>query len=78
MLYGLVLWRYRNLIPLMFVLVIAISLLSYGNGILHPIGPEYFEHTPPALIAALPRLLFGVVMLLLAVRQSMRSPADTA
>lgn len=74
MLYGIVLWRYRNLIPLMFALVIAISLLRYGNGILHPIGPEYFEHTPPALIAARPKLLFGVLMLFLSVRQSMRSP----
>ena len=75
MLYGLVLWRYRNLIPLMFVVVISISLLRYGNGILHPIGPEYFEHTPPARIAALPRILFDGVMLLLAVRQSSRTPA---
>ena len=78
MLYGLVLWRYRNLIPLMFVLVITIGLLKYGNGIMHPIGPEYFEHTPPARIAALPQLLFGVVMLLLAVRQSTRRPAHAA
>ena len=70
MLYGLVLWRYRNLIPLMFVVVISISLLRYGNGILHPIGPEYFEHTPPARIAHLPRLLFGIVMLFLTVRRT--------
>ncbi len=69
MLYGLVLWRYRNLIPLMFAVVIAISVLRYGNGIIHPIGPEYFEHTPPALIAALPMLLFAVLMLFLCVRQ---------
>lgn len=69
MLYGIVLWRYRNLIPLMFALVIAISLLRYGNGILHPIGPEYFEHTPPAWIVALPKLLFAVLMLFLCVRQ---------
>ncbi len=65
MLYGIVLWRYRNLIPLMLGLVITISVLQYGNGILHPVGPEYFEHTPPALIVALPKLVFarnGAVM----------------
>ena len=36
---------------------------------MHPIGPEYFEHTPPAKIAALPKLLFGALMLFLSVRQ---------
>ncbi len=75
-LYGIVLWRYRNLIPLMFVVLIAINLLRYGNSILHPVGLEYFEHTPPALIAALPKLLFGVLMLFLSVRHSTRSAAD--
>ncbi len=74
--YGVVLWRYRNLIPLMFALVLAKSLLGFGSGILHPIGPEYFEHTPPAMIAALPMLLFTVVMLFLSVRQPARRPAD--
>ena len=73
MLYGLVLWRYRNLIPLMFVLGIAIGLLNYGNGLLHPVGPEYFEHTPPARYAKLPQLVFPALMLLLSVWQSMRS-----
>jgi hypothetical protein len=78
MLYGLVLWRYRNLIPLMFVVVIAISILGFGNGIIHPVGPEYFEHTPPGRIAALPKLLFAVLMLFLSVRRSTRSPAHAA
>ena len=73
--YGVVLWRYRNLIPLMFALVLAKSLLGFGNGILHPIGPEYFEHTPPAMIVELPMLLFAVVMLFLSMRQPARRPA---
>ncbi len=69
MLYGLVLWRYRNLIPLMFAFAITAAVLGLGVGIMHPIGPEYFEHTPPARIAALPMLLFAVLMLFLCVRQ---------
>lgn len=73
--YGVVLWRYRNLIPLMFALAIAKSLLGFGNTCLHPIDPAYFEHTPPALIVRLPRLGFELLMLLLAVRQPAKSPA---
>ena len=78
MLYGLVLWRYRNLIPLMFAFAITAAVLGLGVGIMHPLGPEYFEHTPPARIAALPKLLFVVLMLFLAVRRSTRSRVDAA
>ena len=67
--YGVVLWRYRSLIPLMFVLAIAKSLLGFGNTFLHPLDPAYFEHTPPALIARVPRSVFELVMLFLAVRR---------
>ncbi len=69
-LYGLVLWRYRNLIPLMFAFLIMEHVLGYGGSLMHPLGPEYFEHTPPARIAQLPKLLFGVLMLMLAVHHS--------
>ncbi len=78
MLYGLVLWRYRNLIPLMFAFLIAEGVLSYGVSIMHPLGPEYFEHTPPARFALLPKLLFGVLMLFFAVRRSTRSPVHAS
>jgi hypothetical protein len=78
LLFGHVLWRYRNLIPLMFVVVILEGVLSYGGSILHPIGPEYFEYTPPARIAHLPKLLFGVLMLFLAVRHSTGGRAQAA
>jgi len=70
LLFALVLWRYRNLIPLMFVFVIGETLLRLVVQTLHPIGPEYFEHTPPAKLALFPVMLFSAVMLFLAVRQS--------
>ena len=78
MLYGLVLWRYRNLIPLMFVLSIVQCVLVYGLLIMHPLGPEYFEHTPPAKVVLLPKLLFDELMLFLAVRGSTGSAVRAA
>ncbi|MEN8161876.1 MAG: hypothetical protein ABFS41_17535 [Myxococcota bacterium] len=70
MLYGLVLWRYRNLIPLMFAFLIVESLFGFVVGQLHPLTPEYYEHTPPGKLAALPKLAFAALMLFLAVRRS--------
>ncbi len=69
-LFIVVLWRYRNLIPLMYVVVILEMVLSYGVTTMHPIGPEYFTSTPPAKIALLPKLVIGVVMLAITVRNS--------
>lgn len=73
LLFALVLWRYRNLIPLMFVFVIGEKLLRLLVRTLHPLGPEYFEHTPPAVLAWLPVLLFSALMLFLSIRKSIRS-----
>ena len=70
MLYGLVLWRYRNLIPLMFAFMIVESIFGFVVSTLHPLTPEYYEHTPPGMIARVPKLLFAALMLFLAVRRS--------
>lgn len=74
--YAIVLWRYRNLIPLMFALVLAKGFLGIGNRIMHPIDPAYFEHTPPAMIAAVPILLFAALMLVLSTHEPKTSPSD--
>ena len=70
LLWILVFWRYRNLIPLMFGFVLLEMLLRVVVRTLHPLGPEYFEHTPPATIALVPIFLFAALMLFLAIRQS--------
>jgi Gpi18-like mannosyltransferase len=53
-LFALVLWRYRNLIPLIFGFVIAESLTRLVVQTLHPVGPEYFLHTPTARLVLYP------------------------
>ncbi len=70
MLYGLVLWRYRNLIPLMLAFMIVESCFGFVVTSLHPLTPEYYEHTPPGMVARVPKLLFAALMLFLAVRRS--------
>lgn len=67
---GVVLWRYRSLIPFMFLMIVAEQLLRIGAGLLHPLTPDYFEHRPPGGIANLPLLLIAAVMLVLSLRQA--------
>jgi len=73
MFYGLVLWRYRNLIPLMFAFAIVEGLFGFVVLSMHPLTPEYFEHTPPGKLGSVPKLVYCAVMLFVAVRSS-RNP----
>ena len=73
MLSGLVMWRYRNLIPLMFGFLVVECLFGFVVGAMHPLTPEYFEYTPPGKVGELPKLAFAVVMFVLVVRRSMNS-----
>ncbi len=74
--YGIVLWRYRSLIPLMFAFLVVESCFGFVVGALHPIDPVYVEHTPPGKLGALPKLGFAVVMLYLSVRNSLGRPGE--
>ena len=77
LLYGLVLRRYRNLIPLMLGLMVLEVLFGFVVGLMHPLDPEYFEHTPPAKLVAAPKLLVCATLLFLAVRRSMETRAES-
>jgi hypothetical protein len=81
MFYGLVLVRYRNLIPLMFAFMVVEGFFGFVVSTMHPLTPEYFEHTPPGKLASLPKLLYCAGMLFASVRRStipVTSSADKA
>jgi hypothetical protein len=67
--YVIVLIRYRNLVPLMWALFVAESLLRISVGLLHPLTPEYFERTPPGAVGNLPMLVLACTMLFLTLRR---------
>ena len=46
------------------------------GGALHPLDPFYYEHTPPGKLAGLPKLAFGVIMSVLAVRNAMNTTSS--
>ena len=72
-LFGLVLWRYRNLIPLMLGFLVVEKLFGFVVGWMHPLTPEYFERTPPGKLAAVPTLLICCALLFLALRRTIQS-----
>jgi len=69
-LFALVLWRYRSLVPLMLGFLLLETLLGIVVTTLHPLTPEYFEHTPPGLMARVPKLIVLPMLLLMAIRRS--------
>ena len=77
MLCGLVMWRYRNLIPLMFGFLVVECLFGMVVGAMHPLTAEYVEYTPPGKVGQVPKLIFAVVMFTLVVRRSMNPRASS-
>ncbi len=67
---GIVLWRYRSLIPLMYGLFIIEVLFRFIVGMIHPLTPEFFERTPPGAVGNLPMLVVFATMFVLSLRQS--------
>jgi hypothetical protein len=69
LIYFAVLYRYRNLIPLMFLLMIVEIGFRFLVGSLHPLTEEFYVRTPPGKIGNIPMGLYSLVMLVLAHRK---------
>ncbi|MGH0032553.1 MAG: hypothetical protein ACQGVC_22405 [Myxococcota bacterium] len=65
-----VLWRYRNLVPLMYGLFALEVVLRMVVGTLHPLTEEHFLRRPPGAVGNLPMLAVGAGMLALALRNT--------
>jgi len=70
---SIILFRYRNLIPLMFVLwLLEWFLRPLLVGKLHPLGEQYFTGTTPGIIGTPYVVIFLIVMLILSLTPSKR------
>ena len=66
--YLIVLYRYRNLIPLMFALMLVEIAFRMVVGSIHPLTEEFYVRTPPGKLGNLPLALVSVLMLYLSHR----------
>ena len=76
MVYLIVLARYRHLIPLLWALMVVEVLFRLTVGQIHPLTPDYYARTPPGKLGNLPILILSLTMVALAVRNTLRSPAQ--
>jgi len=70
MLYGVVMVRYRALIPLMYLLIIIELCFRLISGSLHPLTEVYYLQTPPGSAGNIPALIIVSILLLLSLRRS--------
>lgn len=61
-------WRYRNLLPLLWLTVVIEVTMRMIAGILHPLDASYYEHVPPGSTINLPLLAIAIIMLVLSLR----------
>ena len=69
-LYALVLWRYRSLLPLMLAFMLLETLFGIVVTTLHPLTPDYYVYTPPAMIVRIPQLVVIPTLLFMAIQRS--------
>ena len=62
-------WRYRNLLPLLWLTVVIEIPMRMIAGTLHPLDASYYEHVPPGSAGNLPLLIIACIMLVLSLRQ---------
>ncbi|MEE3326638.1 MAG: hypothetical protein VX252_04850 [Myxococcota bacterium] len=76
LIYLVVLFRYRNLIPLMFVLMLVEIVFRMTVANLHPITAEFYVRTPPGKYTNLPFGLLAATMLYVSYRNAVRGERE--
>ena len=60
--------KYKNLIPLIYLICLLDQCLRLISGYLHPLGEDYYINTPPGVISNIPVLLYLIFMFYLSLR----------
>ena len=60
--------KYKNLIPLIYLLCLLDQCFRLISGYLHPLSEDYYINTPPGVISNIPVLLYLIFMFYLSLR----------
>ena len=60
--------KYKNLIPLIYLICLLDQCFRLVAGYLHPFGEDYYINTPPGVISNIPVLLYLIFMFYLSLR----------
>lgn len=62
--------KYKNLIPLIYLICLMDQCFRLISGYLHPLGEQYYINTPPGVISNIPILIYLIVMFFLSLKRS--------
>ena len=60
--------KYKNLIPLIYLICLLDQCFRLISGYLHPLGQDYYINTPPGVISNIPVLLYLMFMFYLSIK----------
>ena len=60
--------KYKNLIPLIYLICLLDQCFRLISGYLHPLSEDYYINTPPGVISNMPLLLYLIFMFYLSLR----------
>ena len=60
--------KYKNLIPLIYLICLLDQCFRLISGYLHPLGEDYYINTPPGVISNIPVLLYLIFMFYLSLK----------
>ena len=60
--------KYKNLIPLIYLVCLLDQCVRLTSGYLHPLSEDYYINTPPGVISNIPVLLYLIFMFYLSLR----------
>ena len=62
--------KYKNLIPLIYLICLLDQCFRLISGSLHPLGEDYYINTPPGVISNIPVLVYLLFMYYLSLREN--------
>ena len=65
----IIFFRYKSLVPLLWIILIIDILFRFISGGLHPLTDEYYSAVPPGKLLQVPLLIYGLIMFLLSIKQ---------
>ena len=63
-------FKYKSLLPLLWIILIIDILFRYISGSIHPLTEEYYSAVPPGRLSQVPLLVYGILMFFLSIRDN--------
>ena len=63
-------FKYKSLLPLLWIILIIDILFRYVSGSIHPLTEEYYSAVPPGRLSQVPLLVYGILMFFLSIRDN--------